>query len=335
MAALVRAVDCGYGATKYTCGRAKGTGEIRCKSFPSLAPDARAKGPQMSAEMRKRDTVVVHVDGRAFEVGPEVENALTRHDTRSLDDQYSATSAYLALVRGALYYMNVPEIDLLMVGLPVANVASRSLPLIDRLTCVHNVANNRTVKVHCVRVIAQPIGGFVDYANSSGHLTKMYKERSLIIDPGYFTLDWVVTNGPQILDDRSGHNNGGVFALIREIEQQIQIRLGRPYADHLLVERALNGYPFYIDGKEHDIRPYVDVALHVVDKAVIDMKNVIGTTTDIQNIVLVGGGAMHYREAVQKAFPNYDVAVAKDPAFANVRGFHIIGEQYANRQAVA
>lgn len=333
MAALVRGVDVGYGHVKASMSKNSTSGEIRCKAFPSFAPEA--KSDHLSGDLSKRDTVVVHVDGRSYEVGPDVENALSRHDTRYLNDDYCMSPTYLALVRGALHYMAVPSIDMLVVGLPVANLFARRNDLIKLLTDLHNVGNSRTVNVSCVKVLAQPIGGFMDYAFHSGRFDQIITERNLIVDPGYFTLDWVVTNGYQIVADRSGSNDGGVFSLIRVIAQKIEKYLRRQYTDYQLIERAVNGMPFYLDGKPHDIKPFVDEAIHVVHKAVIAMKNGIGRHTDIRNIILVGGGAEIFREAVETAFPGYEVAVAKDPVFSNVRGFHLFGEHVTGRKAVA
>lgn len=335
MSVLVRGIDLGFGGCKFTVGRDGPTGEIRCRAFPSLAPNPIHAGNHLSGELQKRDTVIIHTNGRDYEIGFDVECAMSSTDTRCLDDNYSATSMYLALVRGALHYMAVTEIDLLVVGLPVVNIKQRARPLIKRLTGLHNVANNRTVKVHAVKVLAQPVGGFIDYAYHSGKLESMSHERNLIIDPGYFTLDWIVTEGYKITDARSGSNRGGVFSVIRTIAQTIAQQIGRPYVEYQLIERALLGKPFYIDGQPREFAPYLGASMFTIENAVTDMKNSIGRHDDIRNIVLVGGGAALYHKTVQSAFPNYEVTIANDPVFSNVRGFHVFGEQCVRRLAVA
>src|SRR5437867_4369778 len=69
METVVRAVDVGFGNTKYVIG---GAGEdIRCSYFPSVAyPSARDLSALPSAERRK--TVAVPINGLFYEVGPEV-----------------------------------------------------------------------------------------------------------------------------------------------------------------------------------------------------------------------------------------------------------------------
>ena len=46
----------------------------------------------------------------------------------------------------------------------------------------------------------------------------------------------------------------------------------------------------------------------------------------IQNIILVGGGAFMFKDAVRAAFPNHVVQSLRDPMYANVKGFQIAGE---------
>jgi plasmid segregation protein ParM len=66
--AIVRSVDVGYRYTKFVVG-VEGT-QIQCRSFPSVAPVAAAR--ELSEALgRKRQTVVVEVDGLRYEVGPD------------------------------------------------------------------------------------------------------------------------------------------------------------------------------------------------------------------------------------------------------------------------
>lgn len=117
MESIVRAVDVGFGNTKYVTGAAGA--DIRCSVFPSVAyPSARDLSAMLAAERRK--TVAMPIDGLFYEVGPEVNLAADTFRATQMHDRYTETPEYLALLRGALHQMKVPAIDLLVVGLPVA-----------------------------------------------------------------------------------------------------------------------------------------------------------------------------------------------------------------------
>ena len=53
---------------------------------------------------------------------------------------------------------------------------------------------------------------------------------------------------------------------------------------------------------------------------------------DLENIVLVGGGAYLYRKAVKRRFPKHQILEVEDPMYANVRGFQLLGEQYVRER---
>ena len=119
---VVRAVDVGFGNTKYISSVA--AGDIRCASFPSVAyPTMREPSGQPGYERRK--TVAIPINGLFYEVGPDVELAADTFRATQMHDRYTETSEYMALLRGALALMKLPSIDLLVVGLPVAALARR------------------------------------------------------------------------------------------------------------------------------------------------------------------------------------------------------------------
>ena len=136
MEMTVRAVDVGYGNTKYVTGISGD--EIRCASFPSLAyPFPRDPSATLGADRRK--TVAIPIGGMFYEVGPDVMLAADAFRASQMHDGYIDTPEYLALTRGALRMMKVDTIDLLVVGLPVVDRQRVTLRLdhdaVDRAGC--------------------------------------------------------------------------------------------------------------------------------------------------------------------------------------------------------
>jgi len=82
-------------------------------------------------------------------------------------------------------------------------------------------------------------------------------------------------------------------------------------------------------GKTIELGDYLPAGAAVIDEAVNAIKNSVGSGSDIDVIVVAGGGAKLYVDAIRAKFPRHEVVALSNPAFANVRGFQIIGERMA------
>ena len=327
---IVRAIDVGYGHTKYTKGRdARG---ILCAHFPSLAPLASDRDIS-GGVMARRDTVVVEFGGARYEVGNDVELALGPAHNRMLDEQFSTSERYMALVQGALHYISEPVIDVLVAGLPVELYRENRRTLEERLIGEYEI-NGRKVRVRKSLVLPQPIGGYVSYASeTSERWRQMQSQMNLVIDIGFCTVDWVTGLGTKTSDARSGSYPGGVAVVLRHVAQSIAKKLGKPFSDISMLDAALrkDGH-LRLFGKDVDLRPHLDAAEPAIVEAVQAITASVGSGYDIQNIIISGGGAKLYRRAIERAFPDHTVEVGREPAFANARGFHIAGEEFARKR---
>ena len=236
MEMIVRAVDVGFGNTKYVTGRAGD--EIRCACFPSVAyPSARDLSTVPAAERRK--TVAVPIDGLFYEVGPEVNLAADTFRATQLHDRYTETPEYAALLRGALGMMKVGTIDLLVVGLPVAALAAKKAALEKAMTGKHEVGGGRTVTVRKALAIAQPQGALVYYALLHQKMKAIEHEQSLIIDPGARTFDWLVAKGMRLVQKKSHSINRGMSDVLQAIANEISADIGTPYRDFDAIDISL------------------------------------------------------------------------------------------------
>jgi plasmid segregation protein ParM len=258
---------------------------------------------------------------------------------RHLLTDYSKSDAYLALLRGAIYYMGVDHIDLLGLGLPVSTYVQHKAGLADRVIGVHQ-CGPRSVEVRRVRVYPQPLGGFFDYSVRSRLFAQMSNETNLLIDPGYFTLDWLMTQGIKTIDARSGAaNDGGMGSILRTIAKAIaqDLKVDESELGEVgRIDAALRGEAkLRLFGELVNVEKYRVMGVAKAEEAINSMMHTIGRTGDIVNIVLVGGGSHFYLEPIMDRFPKHKIAVAHDPVFANVRGFQLIGEQQAGRIVAA
>lgn len=335
---IVRAVDVGYGNTKFTS--LVTSGDIQCGIFPSLAPQA-SGGPDLAAGlMQRRNTVVVEVDGVKYEVGKDARLAQDSSHGRVLDPDYSMSATHMALIRGAIYYMGQPQIDLLILGLPVNTFEKYSAMLAERVVRKHPVPfrlpngdmEQREVAVRHCRVIPQPIGAFFDYSTRTKTYDRMRSQMNLLIDIGYYTLDWLVADGVKMVNARSGAHNGGMSAILRAMAESIGSKIGEQISDLSILEEAIRtgtNPSFY--GKPYDISEHLKIGKAKAEQFVSVLVNKVGSSLDISNIILAGGGAEFFKDVLAEKFPNHDIITTQDPVYANVRGFQCAGQQFANQ----
>lgn len=338
MSPVVRAIDVGYGNTKYLS--LVTSNDIQCGIFPSLAPQA-SSGPDLAAGlMQRRNTVVVEVDGVKYEVGKDARLAQDASHGRILDPDYSMTDSHMALIRGALYYMGQPKIDLLVLGLPVNTFEKYNVQLAKRVIGKHPVPfrekdgsmSQREIEVANCRVIPQPIGAFFDYATKTRTYDRMRSQMNLLIDIGFYTLDWLVADGVKMVNARSGAHNGGMSAVIRAMADAIGGQIGEQISDLSILEEAIRtgtNPSFY--GKPFDITEHQKLGKAKAEQFVSVLVNKVGSALDISNIILAGGGAEFFKDVLADKFPRHEIITTSDPVFANVRGFQRAGQQFAEQ----
>jgi plasmid segregation protein ParM len=321
----VRAIDVGYGNTKFTLDE-RGT----CRVFPSLAPlaDARALRSGVLADRRTR---IVTVDGLAYEVGPDV---TLFADSPLLHSSYIEAPEYRALVYGALDTMQVSQVDLLVTGLPVHLHQLRSARLKQLLTGKHVIRQDLTVTIAEVAVVAQPVGGLIAYSQECEEWATTQSRIRLLIDPGLFSLDWLVVQGLKEVPGLSQSIEGGVCEVLKGVAQQLTSDFGECYGNLRKIDDGLRGAPWQIHGQPADVDRYRAIATAAAARHVRTMRNyVVSQLRSIEEIVLVGGGATHFEPAIRSAFPDLPLTTVEDPITANVRGFQVIGRSLKQRKA--
>jgi plasmid segregation protein ParM len=326
MPRVVRAIDVGYSWTKYVVEGDR-VDQIRCRAFPSIAP--RASGRDLALDgLAQRQTVQVEIDGVVFEVGPEAPLVQDVVQALPLDDGYVQTPEYLALVRGALHLMHVGHVDLLVVGLPVALFRQQRAALERRLVGTHPLGAASQVTVQAVKVHAQPVGALLSATVEHDSLRHLQRGRILLVDAGWRTFDWVVTSGPRILDKRTDSVAKGMFdvvdAMARAIGRDLGVQLGA--FDYARIDEALRKkQPVRFFGKPLALESYLPLGQRIADEAVTALRRLVQDGTDIDHIVLAGGSAFFFADAVARAYPKHTLTPVPEAFYANCRGFQIAG----------
>ena len=344
--AVIRAVELGFGTSSFTTGEYKNHNPI-ITTFSSLVSQVDPTKEGLSAGLNSRDTVRVKIKDSYYEVGADAALVADKKSARVLNNTYISSHQYQALLLGALYYINEPTIDLLVLGLPVENWGKRDE--LKNLVIGKHEINGRFVEVKDAWVIVQPLGGLLAYANSIGQdgYNELRGLNVLSVDPGYGTYDWIVSQGLKVNDSRSGGEDLGMSAVLDSVSKVL--RLSFPtltdfpvekldeafykHKDHIRI--AGRKYPFPVcKGKdcegdavnvEFDLRGAIET---VTRAAVTKMKNVVGNGGDIDEIILMGGPHEVYKNALQEAYPNHKIKVVKNPLTAVCAGMHFGGLQY-------
>ncbi|MDD5277850.1 MAG: PRTRC system protein D [Methylovulum sp.] len=326
---IVRAIDVGYGNTKFCYGKQE-NGVIRCGHFPSVATQL-LKSEIGAGVMAKRDTVeVLSSDGTLYIVGVDAIDTLSGQDDagRILGSDYINTPQHLAFFRGALHYLDEPDIDLLVTGLPVDYFSGYKDRMAATLKGLHVFPDDRTVNVKEVWVVPQPVGGFIDYTMSAKRFAELVDSKCLIIDIGWFTVDFLVCCGLKLEDNRCGSTAGGMSQILKNLAALVSQDIHEKFDNINQLDKGIrNGFQMRLYGKPYDfshLMPKVSSQIQTTLRVVL---NSVGSLQDIDLIVLVGGGAECFRPEIDKLFDPVERVVATEGIYANTRGFYRAGEE--------
>jgi len=331
-----RALDLGFGFTKYSRGHTNRDLSLDVGVFPSYA--APAVDDSLGAGVLKNlNVVTVEVDGARYNVGEDAKNAGSGQARQLLERSFFTSPQYLALAKGALTFMDVPPagISVLTVGLPLTTFGDEDLrqAIEQRLSGSHDIpcgGETRTVDVKRINLIPQVLGSLIALALPTGRMTEIQAERNLTIDVGYGTLLWLMTEGLKPVPARSSGNMGGVSSLLQAVVRSIDASAASNVGILERVDQALlHGHTaIKVNGKTVELSQHSAHLGAAISENLTEMLRSIGSASDVDNVFLTGGGAHLYRDALRKAFPGREITEARDGSqFTNVRGFQLLSER--------
>lgn len=335
---VVRAIDVGYGNTKFTKSNfIEGCG---LDLFPSLAPLQTNKVKDEDNLLNTGKTIDVEVNGAVYSVGVDARNSASTTFVRTLEENFSLSDTYMALIKGALYEMKIGKIEMLVLGLPLNVYDQYRLMLRSKIIGKHVLPNAfRTTNPDCaeevvceildVMVVPQPIGAFLSYTVPRGLNSRMSNEINMAIDIGRGTFDWFVTRGNNPIRARCGACFGGTSKIALNVANAHNPKIKENLSLMDQIEDSL-----YTKEDVHISKEYVNFLTryhHVVSSTVRDAVNsmlaTVGDTMDIVNVLITGGGAELYRKEIELALPHNNIIMDENPIFSNARGFQLAGEQ--------
>lgn len=321
---FVAGMDIGYSNLKLVDGHA---GEqMRMQVFPvGAAPEDRFTGNVMgSGGVGFR----VQVDGLPYVACVEPDKLPNWQ--RALHEEYALTPTYKALFHAAMLSTQRPVVDHLVTGLPVSQYleAERREGLARRLQGTHHIAENASVHVREVTVIPQPVGCYLDVAVASQREEEMADAEVLVIDPGFFSVDWVLISGNDVQYPWSGTSTQATSMLLEEAARL----MGEAFQAKIpieKIERAIRAAKPEI--RVFDARqPYaafIAEAARIIGRTVMDKvkTSLRSKAGEVDVVILAGGGASYYQEAVKEIFPRAEMILPESSVLTNARGFWYYG----------
>ncbi|ANE57990.1 MULTISPECIES: ParM/StbA family protein [Methylomonas] len=276
---------------------------------------------------RASDTLRVTLDGVAWGAGISVSKLSNWN--RALHQDYTNTSSYRALLYAALLASERSVIDVLVTGLPVSQWQERSArqALTNQLKGVHQITPKRQVAVEQVHVVPQPTGAFVEQLFTTQD-RRLSNGRVLVIDPGYFSVDWVLLNEGEIVSASSGTSLEAMSVLLDKTSELICDDHGGKLTPEKIEDALRSGSSnVLLLGQEIILQDYLAAAAQSISMIALEaMKQSLRREKGSVDIVLLaGGGASLYQNATKEFFPLNPIFTPSQPTLANALGFFYFG----------
>lgn len=254
-------------------------------------------------------------------------------DDRELHDDYTASDAYEALFKASLLHAAGSDgvIDKLVTGLPVSQARDPEYVnrVIERMTGTHQITPKVSVTVNKVFVVAQPIGTITTIYCTTDLGEELDEAASLVIDPGFFSVDWVAVDRQQIVSESSGSSLQAMSVLLHAANEEIAKDYGgNPGPER--IESALQSGKSYVIlfGKKVELKEYMQrAAERVIPKVFKDITRSLRFRggRSIDYIILGGGGADIYEQFARQNFPDAKIVKVEDSVISNGYGFWLMG----------
>jgi plasmid segregation protein ParM len=223
-------------------------------------------------------------------------------------------------------------VDRLVTGLPVAQARDgKRRDDLRRLLEGRHRTEVGTVEVAEVAIVPQPVGAFVDLLwsdLSAETLERIEAGTVLVIDAGYYSFDWALVVAGELRRGASGTSLDAMSVLLETAAAGIASeRGGRPQP--LAVEAALRAGRTHVLalGQRVPLAPHLEQAAQEVAAGALEaMREALRReVTNIDLVLLTGGGGALYGRGAGDLFPGAEVRLAPEPVTANARGFFRYG----------
>ena len=249
-------------------------------------------------------------------------------------DGYAVSGLNRAIVQHALQCADLEGVDISAVsGLPVSafyrNTGSRRQGAIDakrESLLMQVVPKNAALSADIVEhdVLPEALAAWYDHVivENDGAAALDRSQVSVpiaVIDIGGRTTDTVVVRDQGIVHGSSGSCALGLLDAAGTLADALEERFDLPGLEQRMINKAFERQSIRLFGRDYDVGAEVFAAKQeLVERLHGEVRRQLGSAVELDQVLIVGGGALALREFIAGWFPNQ--VVAKQPAFANARG---------------
>lgn len=325
IATAIAALDIGYGNLK-ALGLRPGASEPDVIKLPIGAAPLEQAPKALGGGYDLRGGERVTINGLPWVAGTDPQ--ILQGFTRQADPSYIYSPEYLALYYAALSRLDYDHIGILVTGLPCDQFDGPDSRVIrqrlsERLKGEHQISENRRVKVDRVLVLAQPMGTYASLFHDQD--TANDGRTILIIDPGFYSVDWVLMQGGSVRGGTAQTNPQATGRILELAARQISENHGGAQLSVNRLEAAFRNGQGTMQLGIHTVqyRNYIDQAAASVSRQV--MAAVLSSLRDLGDVIdcviLTGGGAELFEPAAKAQFKSSQVISTPDPVMANAEGY--------------
>jgi plasmid segregation protein ParM len=321
----VLGIDIGYSNLKLAYGQQGSEPKVLLR--PAGAAPADRMGEKIGSN-EEEDFLRVLVNDVPFVAGISPDRA--EFWSRELHENYPSTDSYRALFHAGMLLSEFDQIDLVVTGLPVNQYLNLELRerLSGQMQGEHQITPRRKITVNKVKVVPQPVGGFVDYVWSLPDAAEIEDSRVLVVDPGFFSVDWVLIGNGELRRQSCGTSLEASSVILDEAVRLIAEDFGGNVGRERLEHTLRNGLAHVrLFGERVEVAPFLKKAADKVGPIVTARlrESLRKENASADMVLLVGGGAGFFESAVRDAFPQLKVSSPDSPVYANARGFWRMG----------
>lgn len=272
----------------------------------------------------------VFMNGEAWQAG--IDFGLTPTINKDYSDAYKHTNEWKALLLAGLKKIGWEELDCLVLGLPCQEYYKHPDAVNDVINLAkgeHIIDVDTVVTVKEVIVLPQPLGSFHGYymAEPDESQRKILKKAlTLVVDPGYGTLDWVVIKkGDHVMQHSAGSTRLSVRAVCTETERLLQAEDKKlKTAPHEIENCIKTGdWEIYCNKKLINIETYFREAARKIGRDAFKKLRSSLSTYDIepQICILTAGGASIFKDIALEESGADQLLISEYSIYLNVFGY--------------
>ena len=245
-----------------------------------------------------------------------------------LHEGYTSSNAYKAMFNGTLAHTRATHIQHLVTGLPTVHWQNRQLRmnLQHRMEGEHQIAEGLKVKVDKVTIRPQPFGSLFSYlSQSSKRAERVRNSTVLIVDAGYYSLDWLVCRNAKRVAEASGTSDQAFSIIVNAVSAELLSEHGLNISLEELKKVIDENLPLTHKGQTLPISKILaDARSKVTNKAIDNILNKVRIEHNrIQMVLITGGAASYYHEALTNEFRGLETILVEQPVTANAYGFFL------------